>query len=85
MRVRRMFGPIKNWELYIWGSFHRPRIFPFLLRVPCRLPCRQLIVPERIQMVLNFTLCLTDLTLMTLACSRDFMARPLTGDNGPNT
>jgi hypothetical protein len=41
-----------------------------LLRVPCRLPCRQLIVKERIQLVLNFTLCLRDWTLMTLAYIR---------------
>jgi hypothetical protein len=48
---------------------------PLLLRVPCRMPCRQLIVKERIQLVLNFTLCLIDGTLTTLACNRDFMKR----------
>jgi hypothetical protein len=33
------------------GVPHRPRTVLFLLRVPCRLPCRQLIVRERIQLV----------------------------------
>jgi hypothetical protein len=39
-----------------WGSLHGPRIFQLFLRVPCRLPCRQLVVRERIQLVLNVTL-----------------------------
>jgi hypothetical protein len=77
-RVRRMLWPIKHWEPCIWGSLHKPRNFPILLRVPCRLPCRQLIVKEMIQLVFNFTLCLRDWTLTTLACSRDFMTRPRT-------
>jgi hypothetical protein len=55
------------------GSLHRPGDFPLLLRVPCRLPCRQLIVKDRIQLVLNFTLGLRDWTLTTVACNRDFM------------
>jgi hypothetical protein len=41
----------------IWRSLHGPRIFLFLLKVPCRLPCRQLTVKERIPLVLNVTLC----------------------------
>jgi hypothetical protein len=49
------------------------------------LPCRQLIVNEKIQLVLNFTLCLRDQTLTTLACNRDFMTRLPTGANGPRT
>jgi hypothetical protein len=61
------------------------RDFSLLLRVPCRLSCRQLIVKERIQLVLNFTLCWRDQTLMTLAYNRDFMTGPLTGASGPRT
>jgi hypothetical protein len=75
MRVRRTFWLIKHREPCIWGPFQGPRIVLFLLRVPCRLPCRQLIVKERIQVVLNFTLCLRDQTLRTLACNKDFMKK----------
>jgi hypothetical protein len=75
-RVRRKFWHIKHWEPCIWGSFHGPRIFLFLLRVLCRLPYRWSEVKKRIQLVLNFTLCLRGQTLMTLACNRDFMKIP---------
>jgi hypothetical protein len=85
MRVRRRLWPIKHREPCIWGSLHEPRDFPILLRVPCRLPCRQLVVKERIQLDLNFTLYLRDHTLMILTCSRGFMTRPLTGASGPRT
>jgi hypothetical protein len=42
----------------IWGYLCGPRDFLLLLRVLCRLPCRQLIVKEKIQLALRFTLCL---------------------------
>jgi hypothetical protein len=60
------------WEPCIWGYLHGPRDFLLLLRVPYRLPCRQLIVYEP---VLCFTLCLRDQTLTILACNRDFMKK----------
>jgi hypothetical protein len=44
------------------------RDFLLLLRIPYRLLCRQLIVKEKVQLVLGFTLCLRDQTLTTLAC-----------------
>jgi hypothetical protein len=84
-RVRRKLWNIKHREPRIWGSLHRPRDFPLLLRVPCRLPCRKLVVKEKTELVLNFILCLREPTLRTLACSRDFMTRPLTGANGTRT
>jgi hypothetical protein len=74
-RVKWMLQSIKHWEPCIWGYLHRPRDFLLLLRVPCRLHCRQLIVKERIQLVFNFTLCLRDQTLTTLACNKDFMKK----------
>jgi hypothetical protein len=39
-----------------WGSLHGLRDFLLLLRVPCRLSCRQLVIKERLQLLLNFTL-----------------------------
>jgi hypothetical protein len=74
-RDSRELWPLKHWEPCIWGFLQGPRDFSLLLRVPCWLPCRQLIVKERIQLVLNFILCWRDQTLMTLACNRDFMKR----------
>jgi hypothetical protein len=74
-KVRRKLQPIKYWEPCIWGYFHRPRDFLLLLRVHYRLPCRQLVVKEKMQMVLGVSLCLRDWTLTTLACNRDFMKR----------
>jgi hypothetical protein len=72
-RVMRTLWPIKYWEPCMWGYLHGLRDFLLLLRVPYRLPCRQLIVKENIQLVLGFTLCFRDQTLTTLACNRGFV------------
>jgi hypothetical protein len=72
-RVMRTLWPIKYREPCIWGSLHGLRDFLLLLRVPYRMPCRQLTVKEKIQLVLGFTLCLRDWTPTTLACNRDLM------------
>jgi hypothetical protein len=72
-RVMRMLWPIKYWEPCILGYLHRLRDFLLSLRAPYRLPYRQLIVKEKTQLVLGFTLCLRDWILPTLTCNKAFM------------
>jgi hypothetical protein len=57
-RVRRKFWLSKHCEPCIRGSLHVKRFSPLAESV-LQAPCRQLIVRERIELVLNVTLCST--------------------------
>jgi hypothetical protein len=83
-RVRRKFWLIKHCKPCIWGSLHVKRFSP-LAKSALQAPCRKLIVRERIELVLNVTLCSSRYTLTALACNREFMTEPLTGANGLRT